>query len=82
MVSSQVEGFIVREVSPVVSNWRAQCSLNEYLAEHGIIADLQLTQFYQGVTSGGAEQRDAYGGKMDYNITFVGEQLAGWKGRF
>jgi hypothetical protein len=29
------------------------------LAEHGVVADLQLTQFYQGVASGGAEQRDA-----------------------
>ena len=41
------------------------------LAEHGVVADLQLTQFYQGVASGGAEQRDAYGGKLDYFFTFA-----------
>ena len=29
-------GFIVREVSPVVSNWRATQSLPDYLAQHGI----------------------------------------------
>ena len=26
------------------------------LAQHGIIADLQLTQFYQGVTGGGVDE--------------------------
>src|SRR5690606_24934356 len=31
-----VAGFVVREVSPVVSNWRADLSLHEYLAENGI----------------------------------------------
>lgn len=41
------------------------------LAEHGIVADLQLTQFYQDVASGGTEQRDAYGGKLDYLFTFA-----------
>ncbi len=29
-------GFIVREVSPVVSNWRSRISLPDYLAKHGI----------------------------------------------
>jgi carbamoyl-phosphate synthase small subunit len=31
-----VSGFVVRELSPVVSNWRAESSLAEYLDEHGI----------------------------------------------
>src|SRR5207247_1775755 len=31
-----VAGFVVREVSPVVSNWRADSSLVEYLGQHGI----------------------------------------------
>jgi len=31
-----VGGFVVRELSPVVSNWRADSSLAEYLQEHGI----------------------------------------------
>jgi porin len=50
------------------------------LAGHGIIADLQLTQFYQGVSSGGVEQRDAYGGKVDYMFTISSEPLGLWKG--
>jgi porin len=50
------------------------------LAKRGIIADLQLTQFYQGVASGGVNQTDAYGGKLDYQFTFLGEPLGLWKG--
>jgi carbamoyl-phosphate synthase small subunit len=34
----QVAGFIVRENSPTVSNWRATESLDAYLARHGIAA--------------------------------------------
>ena len=29
-------GFVVRELSPIVSNWRADCSLAEYLEKNGI----------------------------------------------
>ena len=32
----QVEGFIVREISPVTSNWRSQRTLHDYLSEAGI----------------------------------------------
>jgi carbamoyl-phosphate synthase small subunit len=31
-----VGGFVIRELSPVVSNWRADCSLAEYLEQNGI----------------------------------------------
>ena len=31
-------GFVVRSLSPVVSNWRARQSLPDYLAERGIVA--------------------------------------------
>jgi carbamoyl-phosphate synthase small subunit len=31
-----VSGFVVRELSPVVSNWRADLSLSEYLEKHGV----------------------------------------------
>jgi carbamoyl-phosphate synthase small subunit len=33
---SHVAGFVVREVSPVVSNWRADYSLADYLEKNGI----------------------------------------------
>ncbi|BAT71088.1 carbamoyl-phosphate synthase small subunit [Thermosulfidibacter takaii ABI70S6] len=32
-----VEGFVVKEASGIVSNWRAKKSLQEYLAENGIV---------------------------------------------
>jgi carbamoyl-phosphate synthase small subunit len=32
----QVAGFAIRELSPVVSNWRAEQALAEYLEHHGI----------------------------------------------
>ena len=41
------------------------------LAEKGVVADLQLTQFYQGVAGGGANQTAKYGGKLDYFFTFA-----------
>ena len=31
-----LSGLVVRELSPVVSNWRAICSLDEYLREHRV----------------------------------------------
>ena len=31
-----VAGFVIRELSPVVSNWRAEFSLSEYLEKNGI----------------------------------------------
>src|SRR5215203_6068032 len=34
----QAAGFITRDASPVVSSWRSQESLDEYLARHGVVA--------------------------------------------
>jgi len=34
----RVAGFIVRQVSPIASNWRAGSTLPRYLADHGIVA--------------------------------------------
>ena len=34
----QVAGFVMREESPIASNWRATGSLRDYLAAHGIVA--------------------------------------------
>ncbi len=31
-----VAGFVIRELSPIVSNWRADHTLHEYLVKHGI----------------------------------------------
>ena len=34
----QVAGFVIREESPIASNWRADRTLRAYLVEHGIVA--------------------------------------------
>jgi carbamoyl-phosphate synthase small subunit len=34
----RVAGFIVRDASPIASNWRARESLDAYLARHGVVA--------------------------------------------
>ena len=49
-------------------------------AEHGIVTDFILGQYYQGVTTGGNEQTDAYGGKVDMYFNVLGEKFGLWKG--
>src|SRR5690242_1555657 len=34
----QVAGFVIRSESPVASNWRAEGTLRDYLASHGVVA--------------------------------------------
>jgi carbamoyl-phosphate synthase small subunit len=34
----QVAGFVIRDASPVASNWRAETTLRDYLVENGIVA--------------------------------------------
>ncbi|MEO2241603.1 MAG: carbamoyl-phosphate synthase domain-containing protein, partial [Euryarchaeota archaeon] len=33
----QVNGFVIKELSPIVSNWRAEKDLDTYLREHGVV---------------------------------------------
>ena len=37
-VRPQVAGFVMRDLSPVASNWRAEGTLRDYLTDHGIVA--------------------------------------------
>lgn len=54
--------------------------LRSSLAENGIIYQGYLTQFYQGVASGGNEQQFRYGGKSEGFFTFLGDKLGLWQG--
>jgi carbamoyl-phosphate synthase small subunit len=38
----RVAGFIMRESSPVASNWRAEMTLRDYLTRHGIVAIAEI----------------------------------------
>jgi len=50
-------------------NWNGN---RDWLAERGLSFDMFATQFFQGVSSGGREQRWDYGGKLDYFVNFEG----------
>lgn len=52
------------------------------LAEHGITYNAALTQFYQGVAHGGANETFKYGGKVDQFFNFDGQKLGLWEGLF
>jgi carbamoyl-phosphate synthase small subunit len=51
----RVAGFIVRDASPVASNWRAETTLRDYLRRHGIvaIADIDTRALTRKLRSGG-----------------------------
>ncbi len=52
------------------------------LAENGVLFDANVTQFYQGVASGGLQQRFRYGGHGDYVGKFDFDKLIGQEGLF
>jgi porin len=56
------------------------CDFRLEMADHGINFDLRLSQYYQGVTSGGANTNAEYGGTIDYRLKFDGEKLFDAKG--
>lgn len=51
----QVGGFIVRELSPLVSNWRATASLSDYLQQHRIpgISEVDTRTLTRRLRAGG-----------------------------
>jgi carbamoyl-phosphate synthase small subunit len=51
----QVAGFIIRDESPMASNWRAEQTLREYLVDHHIvaIADIDTRALTRHLRSGG-----------------------------
>ena len=52
-----VAGFVVRDLSPVASNWRSQRSLDAYLAEHGVvgISDVDTRRLTRHLRDRGAQ---------------------------
>src|SRR5438105_8974143 len=51
----QVAGFVIRDESPVASNWRADRTLREYLVDHAIVAisDIDTRALTRHLRSGG-----------------------------
>ncbi|MBS0265717.1 MAG: carbohydrate porin [Planctomycetes bacterium] len=52
----------------------------EALATNGVSFYCDLTQYYQGVTSGGLARQFEYGGRGDYLLDFDTQKLWGWPG--
>ncbi len=67
----QVAGFIVREESPIASNWRSEQTLREYLVEHRIvaIADIDTRALTRQLRSGGVMRGViATGDDLDHGV--------------
>lgn len=62
-----VAGFVVRDASPVASSWRAEKSLDAYLAEHGIvgIAGIDTRKLTRHLRDHGAQNAAIGGGSPD-----------------
>jgi porin len=54
--------------------------LRSDLAAHGLEFDLRLSQYNQGLTSGGVNTNNTYGGKFDYFLNVDGSKLGLWEG--
>ncbi len=52
------------------------------LGAHGIALDINSTQFYQGVASGGIRQQFEYNGRNDYYLNIDGQKAGLWQGFF
>jgi porin len=63
----------------ITGNW---FGARDALFDEGIDLRTNLSQFYQGVTSGGLLQTFPYGLKFDYWGTIEFEKLIGWEGLF
>ncbi|MFT7643054.1 MAG: porin [Pirellulaceae bacterium] len=52
------------------------------MATNGVTFQGDVTQYYQGVTSGGLDQNFEYGGHADYVVNMDLNKLGGWEGLF
>ena len=56
--------------------------MRSHLRDSGVTLDINTTQYYQGVTTGGLDQAFRYGGRNDYFVNLDGEKLGFSKGSF
>src|SRR5688572_10530070 len=62
-----VAGFVMREASPLASNWRAEGTLHDYLVRHGIVAisDLDTRALTRVLRSAGVMRGVIATGQVD-----------------
>lgn len=68
-------GFSTR--SQLTGDWAGS---RDALAANGLTFLGDITQYYQGVTSGGLEQQFRYGGRGDYLIDLDSQKMGLWEG--
>ncbi|MGE0461370.1 MAG: glutamine-hydrolyzing carbamoyl-phosphate synthase small subunit [Vicinamibacterales bacterium] len=63
----KVAGFVMRDASPISSNWRAQDTLRDYLVQHGIVAigDIDTRALTRKLRSGGVMRGVIATGSVD-----------------
>jgi carbamoyl-phosphate synthase small subunit len=66
----RVAGFVVREASPVASNWRATGTLRNYLTHHGIVAisDIDTRALTRTIRTAGAMRGVIATGQVDPSV--------------
>lgn len=67
----------LRTRSQLSGDW---LGLRDGLAAHGVTFLGDITQYYQGVTTGGREQQFRYGGRGDYLLDLDSGKLGLWQG--
>jgi porin len=58
------------------------CGLRGQLRDNGFTFDISATTYYQGLATGGLEDRFRFGGRNDYLLNVDGEKAGLWQGLF
>lgn len=77
MTASPTFGGKFLDRSKLTGDWGG---FRSRLAQTGVTLDADVTQFYQGVTSGGVNSTFQYGGHGDYVMNVDAEKLVGLRG--
>jgi carbamoyl-phosphate synthase small subunit len=66
----KVAGFVMRDPSPISSNWRSQGTLRDYLVQHGIVAigDIDTRALTKKLRSGGVMRGIIATGSVDPEV--------------
>jgi carbamoyl-phosphate synthase small subunit len=66
----KVAGFVMRDPSPISSNWRSQGTLRDYLVQHGIVAigDIDTRALTRKLRSGGVMRGIIATGSVDPEV--------------
>jgi carbamoyl-phosphate synthase small subunit len=79
-----VSGFVVRESSPVISNWRSKESLEDYLGRHGVpgIDGIDTRALTRHIRDGGAQAGViGVGGILEEDLVDMAREWGSMEGR-